>query len=187
MNDGALGDLLVAHRETLRRFVEPRAGWLLRYDTTDDLVQGVLTRALERGESVEFESEARFVAWIKQVARSYLADRSNHWTALKRRAAALLRITAGETPREDGLTVPMPPADLTGPSTYAQRREQLSLAVRVLGTLSDRDRRLVRWSTEGVPLREVAERLDISRDAAKRASARALDRFRKAYRFASGI
>jgi RNA polymerase sigma factor (sigma-70 family) len=185
VREESLEDLLVLHRETLRRHVERRAGWLLRYDSADDLLQGILVRALERGEGVAFESERRFLAWLKQVARSYLADRSNHWTALKRRSAALLRITAGDVSREDGHTVAIPPADVAGPSTVAQRREQLSLAVKVLGTLSERDRRLVRWSAEGVPLREVAERLDITHDAAKKASARAMERFRKAYRFAA--
>jgi RNA polymerase sigma factor (sigma-70 family) len=183
----SLGDLLVAHRDSVTRFVAPRAGWLLRYETLDDLVQGIQTRALERGEGFRYESEARFVAWLQQVARSYLADRSNYWTALKRRAAALLRLTAAESAYDDGRSVPMPAARRTGPSTFAQRREQLSLAVQVLATLSEKDQRLVRWSTRGVDLKEQAKRLGVSYAAAKKASARAVDRFRKAYRFAAGI
>ena len=182
----ALPDLVAAHRDTLVRHLAPRAGWLLRYEALDDLVQGVQARALERGGAFRYESEARFVAWLQQVAQSYLADRSNYWTALKRRAAALLRLTAAESAYDDGRSVPAPPAPLAGPSTVAQKREQLSLAIRVLATLSERDQKLVRWSSRGVDLKEQAERLGIGYDAAKRASARALDRFRKAYRFASG-
>lgn len=180
-------DLLVAHRPSLEHFLAPRAGWLLRYETLDDLVQGVQARALAAREGLAFESEARFVAWLQQVARSHLADRAGYWTALKRKAAALLRLTAAESAYDDGRSVPAPAAKGTGPSTFAQRREQLSLAVQVLTTLSARDQRLVRWATRGVDLREQAERLEISYEAAKKASARALDRFRKAYRFASGI
>jgi DNA-directed RNA polymerase specialized sigma24 family protein len=57
----------------------------------------------------------------------------------------------------------------------------LKLALEALATLLPKDRDLVRWSSEAVPLEEQAERLGISYDAAKQARLRALERFRKAY------
>ena len=45
----------------------------------------------------------------------------------------------------------------------------------------ERDRNLVQMASEGVPLREQAERLQLSYAAVQKAGLRALERFRKAY------
>ena len=97
-----------------------------------------------------------------------------------------MRLTWGGTPSSDPGAAPEPAGTVTGPSTFAMRREQLSLAVRVLEALLPRDRDLVRWSSEGVSLEEMARRLDIGYAAAQRAHLRALSRFRDAFALASG-
>jgi len=188
VNPPSLSGLLAAHQAELEAFLAPRAGWLLRYETLDDLAQGVRTRALERGGSFEYEGDGPFFAWLHRVAQSYLADRANYWSALKRRSSALLRLTAGGTEGTPGTAAAsMPISTATGPATVANRKELLTLAVQVLAALPDRDARLIRWSSEGVTIREQAERLGISYEAAKKAAQRALDRYREAYRFASGL
>ena len=179
--------LLQEHRDDLMGFLSRHAGWLLRYETPDDLMQGLHVRVLERGGGFDYQSREQFLSWIHTVARSHLADRANYWSALKRKSARLLRLTQGGTPSSDPGAVAEPAASMTGPSTFAARREQLSLAVRVLGALLERDRNLVQWSSQGVSLEEMAKRLGISYAAAQRAHLRALDRYRKAFQMAAGI
>jgi hypothetical protein len=78
----------------------------------------------------------------------------------------------------------MPAGEDTGPQTFADRREQLDVAVKALALLLPRDQNLVRWASEGVDIQEQASRLGLSYDAAERAGARACERFRKAFRLA---
>ncbi len=169
---------LQAHANEIARIVARAAG-LLRYESREDLCQGVVLRALERGGRYRDDGEASFVAWLRAVGRSYLADRSRYWQALRRRPGGLLRLTAhgsrGVEPADGG----------PGPSTVASRKEHLRLAVQALATLLPRDRDLVQWSSEEVPLEEQARRLGVGYDAAKQARLRAIERFRKAFRLAT--
>jgi RNA polymerase sigma factor (sigma-70 family) len=184
MTAPTLAALLEEFRIDLHSYVTRHAGWLLRYEAQEDLLQGVHVRILES----EFRYEGRkpFLKWLYIVARTYLADRADYWSALKRQSAKLVRLTRGATPSSDPGAAPEPAGTVTGPSTFAVRREQLALAVRVLDALLPRDRDLVKWSSEGVPLEEMAGHLDISYAAAQRAHLRALGRFRDAYGLATG-
>ena len=178
-------DLLEEFRGDLQSYLARHAGWILRFETAEDLLQGLHVRALERGKGFRYQGREPFLKWLYTVARTYLADRHAYWSALKRRSASLLRLTAGGTPRDPD-SVREPAGKRTGPSTFADRREQLAIAVKALAVLPDRDRKLVRWSSEGVDLKEQAERLGLGYEACKRARQRALERFRKAFRLASG-
>jgi DNA-directed RNA polymerase specialized sigma24 family protein len=86
---------------------------------------------------------------------------------------------------DDG-AAPLPADTSTGPATMADRLEQLTLATRALALLLDRDRDLVRWSCDGLPVADMAERLAISEEAAGKARQRAVERLRKAHRLVSG-
>ena len=182
MSAPELPELLEEFRDDLLRFAQSHAGRLVRYESPEDLLQGIHVRALERGGEFEYRGREPFLAWLYSVARSYITDRHVYWAALKRRPAALLRLTWGDS----SSGVPEPIATATGPSTFADRREQLSLAVRALALLLPRDQELVQGSSEGLSIAELAEHLEISYDAAERARLRALDRFRKAYRLITG-
>lgn len=186
MSAEALPTLLAQRGDEVLRFARRRAGRLLRYEAAEDLAQGIRARALERGRDFEFRSENEFLSWLYTVARTYLADRRSYWTALKRRPARLLRLTWADTDTTDRAAVPEPPSTRTGPSTFASRREQLALAVKALAVLLPRDRDLVTWNAEGLSIADLAERLDLSHEAAERARLRALERFRKAYRLVAG-
>jgi RNA polymerase sigma factor (sigma-70 family) len=174
---GAQADLVV--------FVRRHAGRLLRFETEEDLVQGIHARALERGGSYRHRGREQFLAWMYSVARTHLADRHHYWGAMRRRPSSLLRLVGdGST----GVGTPEPAASVTGPSTFAARRELVSLVAQALSLLREQDRNLVRWLGDGVPVKEQASRLGLSPDAAESASRRALERFRKAYRLvAPGI
>lgn len=180
-----LGDLLERHRSRVEGLVRGEAKGLLRYETEDDLVQGILLRAIERGGTFEWRGEPSFLAWIRRIGESFINDRRAHWGALKRRSGKVLRFAAGDETR-GGSVVGEPAADATGPSTFAARREMIALAAKALDLLLPRDRDLVRWSSEGVPLEEQAERLGIAYEAVGKARQRAVDRFRKTFALVSG-
>lgn len=187
MSDPArLPDLLESHRASLHRFLEQRAGRLLRYESSEDLLQGVHVRVLERGAGFEYRGEASFVTWLRTVAKSYLADRVAYWTALRRRPGALLRLTAagGTTGAPAGVLEPV--AEATGPVTFAERREQLAAAIRALDLLLPRDREIMLLLREGHTIRDLAAHFDLGYDAAEKARARAIERFRKTFRLAGG-
>lgn len=185
MTAPSLDELLVAKRPALRAMVGREAGRLLLYQSADDLVQAVQLRALERRERFEYQGDDAFVGWLFTLARRVLADRRDHWSALKRRSGRLLRYTASASRTSDPRAVGEPSAAIAGPSTFASRREQIVLATRALDLLLPRDRDLVRWSADGTGLDEQAERLGISYAAVTQAKKRALERFRKAYELVS--
>ncbi len=179
-----LRELLVAHRLEMVRYLERHAGSLLRFETAEDLWQGVCVTALQAEERFSYEGREPFFAWIHTLARRHLGARRDHWNALKRRPSRLLRVTEGIT--SDPGAVAGPAIERTGPATFAGRREQLTLAVKALDCLLERDQKLVRWASDGVSTKEQAERLGISPEAAERARLRALERFRKAHRVLTG-
>jgi len=172
--------LLVRHRVHLLRHVERRGGPVLRFETVDDLVQSIHLHALEHRDAFQYRGLEPFLAWINEVARRYLKDRRDHWAALKRRPAGLVRLT--QVGSNDPGAAAEPAGRGTGPATFAARREQLNLAVRALEMLMPRDRDLVRWTTQGHDDDSIATRMHLERKTAARARQRAVERFRKAYR-----
>jgi len=178
--------LLERHRDDLVRFAERHGGLALRHESGEDLVQGILLRALAAAGGLEIRSEKEFLGWLYAVARAHLADRRDHWTAQKRGPANLLRLTADGAGTSDPRAVAAPAAQQKGPSTAASEAEQVALALRALSLLSPRDRDLVRWESEGATIDECAQRLGVSYDAAQRAHHRAVQRFRKTFQALAG-
>ena len=71
--------------------------------------------------------------------------------------------------------------DRTGPSTFADRREQIVLAMKALSFLSPRDQRYVTAYRDGMSVTELAAQLGVAYDAARVGQTRALERFRKSF------
>lgn len=174
-----LGELLSRERDRLVGFLRQRGSGLLRYESLDDLVQGVHLRALQGGAAFEYRGPEEFRAWLFAVAKRHIADRHDHWMAQKRGAGRVLRLTLGGS---DPGAVPQPAAGATGPGTFASRREMLTVITRAIDALPPRDRELVRWASEGLSIAEQAEHLGIEPGAAQRAGHRAFDRLRKTLR-----
>ncbi len=184
MDAPRLVDLLDKHRPALARWVQRHASGLLAFEQVDDLVQGIHAHAIEVQDRFEWRGERAFHGWLTAIARQHVADRAAWFTAKKREAGALLRVTAdftktsGASKRTRGVT---PASGTRGPSTRAEQDESLAIAMSALDVLMPRDRELVKWFSEDVALDEVARRLSISEDAAERARLRAVERFRRAY------
>jgi RNA polymerase sigma factor (sigma-70 family) len=154
---------------------------LLGFEEADDLVQGVNVRALASSESFTWRGEIAFKGWLITLAKRHVADRNDHWKALKRGAGRIVRLTRSGAGTHDQRGV-APAFDGPGPRTFASQREALMLASRALAALSEKDRQLVRWSSEGVDSATQAERLGISQEAVRKAGTRALERLRKTFR-----
>ena len=176
-----LEELLVRERPMLLAWLERRAGKLTRYESPEDLAQAVHLRALQARERFRYEGEEAFRAWLVTLAQNHLVDRRQHWAALKRGASRVVRWTLGEG-SQSGAAARLPASSSTSPSGFAARRELLAQCARALAALPERDRQLVRWQSEGVPLAEQAERLGLSYAATQRAGLRALERLRKVWR-----
>ncbi len=175
-----LEDLLVTHRVTIERIAGQLGGGLLRYETAEDLAQGVQLHALRAADRFTYEGEAAFLGWARQVVRRHIAKRQAYWSAQKRNAGAMLRISTGGATRSPDAGID-PSGALTGPSTFAERRERLLLAVQALEVLSDRDRTIVQLVREQRSTDEIATALDLTHAAAEKARARAMERFEKTY------
>lgn len=169
-----LEDLLARHREKLVRYFRKHGAYLRRYEASEDLAQGVHLHAVKNQDRFEYQGEPQFVSWLLKLADQHLADRIAHWKALKRDAGPMVRISFSGAGVE-------PAGSLTGPITYASRKEQLRLATLAMDGLPPRDRELVHLMTTGAGIDTIAGQLAVSPAAAQRARLRALDRFRKIY------
>lgn len=173
-----LEQLLVQHHQAIVDFMAREARGLLRFESVEDLAQGLCVRALGRSE-FEYRSEREFFGWLWTLARRHVADRQNYWAAMKRGAGPAMRITSSPRSTLDSRAVQVPNPTGPGPSTFAERREMWLKCAKALAALSDRDRDLVRWKGAGLSLEEQAERLGLSYEATQRAGLRAMERFQK--------
>ena len=178
--------LLERWRADLVRFAQRHGGSALRFESAEDLVQGIHVRAIAAADTFEYRGERPFLAWLHTLARAHIADRSDHWAAAKRDAGSLLRLTDDPGRTADPRAVAAPAARRPGPATAAAESDDIRHALDALALLSARDRELVRWESEGVSIDEQAARLGLSYEAAQRARLRALERFRKTFRALTG-
>jgi len=183
--DGALARLLTEEREELLAFVRRRAGrTTLRMETAEDLVQGVTAHVLERAERAAGLDESARRAWLFRVADNFLKDRRDHWSSLKRLGSRVLRMSFADGDTRDLEPVRELASSVTGPSTFAVRREQLELAAVAMDMLLPRDRDLMGGLCNGLSVREEAERFGLTLNAAERARERAVQRFRSSFKIA---
>jgi RNA polymerase sigma factor (sigma-70 family) len=178
---------LSRHRADVLRFVERRAGGaLIRMESAEDLAQDVCARALRHAGRVELRDEPSFRAWLFEIARNHLEDRRDYWSALKRSGSDVLRLGVPDGARHALTDVVEVAASVTGPSTFAVRREQLAIAAKALALLLPRDRALVEGLANGLTAAEQAAALSASVVTVESARKRALERFRKTFRLVAG-
>ena len=177
----SLPDLLDRHRQALLRIVANEARGLSRKDSIEDLVQDICLRALRQEGQFTYSSDGEFLAWLKLIARQQIADRHDYWSALRRQAGHLLRITSSSSSGSDPSPSVRPAGRSTGPATFADRREMLELASKSLSMMLERDRELVRRVSLGDDISDLAKYLNSSYSAAEIAKRRALERFRKTF------
>ena len=180
--DPALNERLIEHGNWLRARIERRAGWLLRVDGVEDLLQDIQLRALKAADDFEYQGEGQLKAWLDRLVGQHLADRHRYWNAGRRNAGHMLRVSAVGSPSTiTGGRGVDPTADGPGPMTWAEARDQHAFAVRAINALLPRDQQIVEWLREGRSDADLAESLGVTAEAAARARLRAIERFRRAY------
>ncbi|CAG1007558.1 hypothetical protein PHYC_03448 [Phycisphaerales bacterium] len=171
----ALPELLRLHAGLVRSIIQSESGTLLlRFDSLDDLHQGVMQEAIAAGPAFEWRGQEAFLGWLATITRRHLSARRDYWFACKRNPGAVLRLT--RTTFGGGIA-----DQASGPSTFANRREQIVLITKAMAMLLPRDRDVVAWSSAGVDLDQIATWLGVTRDAAEKCRTRAMERLRKAF------
>ncbi len=180
-DNAPLERLLVEHREELLLYVRRHAGGgLLRMETAEDLAQAICAHALaaaRRGAS----EVALQRGWLFRVAQNFLNDRRDHWSALKRLGGGVMRSALVDSTSTELDAVRDLASSVTGPSTFAARRELLEVAAVALDMLLPRDREYVEGFCQGAPLAEQASAFGMSYAAAARGRTRAVERFRRCF------
>ena len=174
---------MLRHRDDLLEFLGRRSGAVSRYESPEDLLQGLFSDLLSHPERFDPTDTDAERAWLFGAAKRFVAMRRRHWAALKRGTSRMLRQdraadsrTGFENPAIESFA-----ASQTGPSTFASRREQLVLATRALSLLMPRDQELVRLASQGLSNEDIARRLALDVATAARAKSRALERLRKTH------
>lgn len=176
----SLEALVVEHGRWIEAAVRRQAGWLLRVDDLEDLVQDVELRALSRKDQFVFQGDGPLKAWLSLMVKQHLADRRRYWDASRRSAGPMLRVSGVGSPSSLAGGV-MPEEAGPGPRTWAEARDQYTFAMRAIDALLPRDQDLLAWMREGVTDQEIGRRLDVAPESAGRARTRAVERFRRAY------
>ena len=175
-----LEQLVIEHSDHVEAVVRRHAGSLLRLETVEDLAQGARLRILESAGAFEWRGEAAFDGWLATLVRNHLNDRRSYWNAARRNAGHLLRVSLAGP--QSGVSRGVEPiSSRTGPLTFAERRDQVDVAMQALATLLPRDQELLEFERRGASIQEMADALDLTLDSAGRARLRALERFRRAY------
>jgi len=155
------------HRERLLSVIYLRMGPDLRARMDpEDVLQDVAIEAMHSWHTLESAENAG--AWLVTLAR--------------RRVARILRdqvgVAARDPRRERAIKTELPLSDRrTGPVTAADRKDQLGLLDEALQRLSDDHREVILLTRiEGLPAKEVAERMGRSENAVHLLLSRALKR-----------
>jgi RNA polymerase sigma factor (sigma-70 family) len=133
----------------------------------DDAVQDArffgLSRAIERYDTRQLgrAGGCRFRSFLRRVLSDRFKDFLKHLRRVKARHTPLWSAEAGgEAPAGHGRSV--------DPALEADRQEQRERVRRLVSDLGDRDRQVVEGVCAGCSLRELAPRLGLSYDTAKR-------------------
>jgi len=172
----AVETLLERYLPDLRAFVRLRAGAALRErESTSDLVQSTCREILTRHERFRFADEGAFRSWLLTTAHRKIADRADHYAALK-------RANAREEPlaRESGADDERLLASyrrFSSPSHRALVQDEVDRIERAFDSLTEEQREIVTLAhIAGLSRREIAERMGKSENAVRIVLHRALAR-----------
>lgn len=172
----ALERLLSAHRAVLERYARR---WmpvnLRRRVSCADLLQDVRLAALNKMGTFEYRGERSVRNWLLRILQFQVRNQIRHEGAACRDAAR--HATRGFRP-DTGYLV----GDAPSPSQLAIASELAGIAQEAMGSLPPHYREVLRMAREeGVPLREVAERIGRSHEATRKLYARAMVRFTREF------
>lgn len=146
---------------------------LQRFESSSGVVQGVCAHVLSVAEQFESRGEAAFRTGLRRVVKRSILNRKKYWTARRRDAGKMPRLSASGNHGVD------PPGWDPGPSTIMARREQCDFAMMTVSLLLPCDQKIVRSMSQDISIDELVTRLDISREAVERTRLRGSEGFRR--------
>jgi len=177
----ALGPVLVAAFAPLRAAIAYHMSDMLAKVQLEpeDLIQEAFAAAWTHLPEAEFAGFDAFVGWLRQIAenkaidlhRAMLADKRD----VRRQASAWGMQSGTYVNLLDGMNSPM-----ATPSVGAARSEAVAVLMVQMAQLPEDYRRVIQWRLlEGLPVAEVAQRLDRSESAIHMLLHRALKQLRE--------
>jgi RNA polymerase sigma-70 factor (ECF subfamily) len=172
----ALGRLLESFRGYLTVLAAVQIGRRLQGKVdAADVVQEAFLGASRDFAQFRGETEAQFLAWLRQVLASVLANLVRHYQGTQRRDIRLERQLTTELDQSSQALDRGLAAAQSSPSQQATRREQAALLADALTRLPEEMRDLlILRHLEGLTFQQVAERLGKSVDRLKKQWPRAL-------------
>ncbi len=180
----AFEDLLKRFAGVVERTVEAEAGQHLRRRMdAEDLVQEALLRAFQSIGQFRGENDASFRSWLETVARHAVQDAGRRLGAFggQRRFEMSIEQGADEGASSWTLESELAAGGAT-PSQVVRRDERFDRLKRVLATLSEDHSRVIFLArVQGLPIKEVARRMDRTPEATSMLLMRALIKLREAF------
>jgi len=176
--DGAaVEELLARYLPDLERYVRRNAGAVVRArESSSDLVQSVCREVLERlaSDRFEYQGEAEFKPWLYKAAMLKIMNRHRFHTADKRDAG---REQPLESSRVGGRAAEALQRDRGSPSGDAMLAEDLARIERAFGRLKPAYQEVITLAyVDGLPHKDIAERLEITEAHSRVLLSRALAR-----------
>ena len=177
----ALGQILEQYRGYLTVLARVQIGRRLQGKVdAADVVQEVFLEAHRHFGQFRGSVQAELTSWLRQILAGSLANLVRHYYAAQQRDVRLECELRDEVDQSSRALARALLAPHSSPSQRAVRREQAVLLADALERLPEDYRQvLVLRHLEGLPLPEVARRLERSVDAVKKLWTRALDRLRR--------
>jgi RNA polymerase sigma-70 factor (ECF subfamily) len=179
----ALGLLLEMYRPYLTLLARVQIGRRLRGKAdASDVVQDAFLGAHRDFCQFRGATEGEFLAWLRHVLASVLANFVRHYKGTKQRDVRLERELAAELEQSSCALDRGLVAAASSPSRQAERCEQAVLIAEALDRLANDDRELlVLRHLEGLSFPEVAQRMGCALNSVKKRWPRALMRLRQAF------
>ncbi len=155
--------LLAIANASLEDTVRPKMG-------ASDLVQEALVRAHNGFTEFSGTSDVELQKWLRQILKNQLIDCNRAFRGAEKRDVGR------ERPLDDTF-VPRAPANDPTPDVQAVQNEEMTLLMRYIGDLPERERSVVRWyHDEELSFAEIGKRLQCSSETVRRHWYRALAR-----------
>ncbi len=181
--EGALGLLLDRYRDYLTLMARVQIGRKLQGKAdAADLVQEAYLEACRHFDQFRGSSEPELTAWLRRILATSLSHHVRRYFGTLARDVQLERTLEdelAESSRAFGVGLAAPHST---PSQQASRREQALLLTEALSRLPEDYREvLILRHLEGLPFRDVAERMGRTVDSVEKLWTRALVRMRRAF------
>jgi RNA polymerase sigma-70 factor, ECF subfamily len=174
-DEGAFDDLFRKYRPRLAVLIRYKLSESLRREfEVDDIIQEVFLEASRDLESFTYRSPGSFMGWLSRIADHVIADEARMQSRQKRNAGERVRLRSESNP------LGPEPIDFTTPSRIMSQQERVDALYACLDALPPDYRAVILMAkVECLPLAEIAERLNRSREATAVLLCRALQRVRE--------